>query len=366
MAASAADRDARAAEIARALFDAAPDSAPLPSAEEQADLDAVVACRTRGFREILLTVVIARLLDPSFRSTSLYSCNPRALYEGPIRAELDARRIPRGKSGPLNIAKATQALDGTWAAQRRPKAVATQVVRLATRVDQMSRAELMAFGSALAAGLLREARRMAELDVVLQPEEDPVALAELVTNMIVQTPDGGNTPQRIVGLLLDTRERATGSSAEVLGLDDSASVTSTTAKKLGDLALQLPDGTVAAPMEVTVKPFTEARAMEAAESAHEYAAANETQVMEILVVCRPEDIHPDARGADSSALMGVYEKDGVVFYFINVFDWVLAQLLEMPARARIEFHARVDEYVRRPSTSETVKRAWRELHAEDG
>ena len=65
-----------------------------------------------GFREILLVICIARLLDSSYSpTTSLYACNPRALYEGPIRRELYEAGIPHRKSGPLNIAKATEGIN---------------------------------------------------------------------------------------------------------------------------------------------------------------------------------------------------------------------------------------------------------------
>ncbi len=362
---TASDRNDAAAKHMRCFFELANGKLPAPPADVRlADVAAIVSCGSRGFREILLTVIVGRLLDPRYKTTSLYDCNPRALYEGPIREVLDEHRIPRGKSGPLNIAKATKALDSAWAAQRRPQAIALRVVRVAEAIDSMSARQLTALGAVLAKLLLVEARRADDLAVDLDPTADPFRLADMMATMIIDVPDSGNTPQRIIGLLLDARERAKGSPAQVLGLNDGASVTSTTAKKLGDLALGLPDGTLMAPMEVTVKPFGEARAMEAAESAHEYAEAAGVPVFEILVVCRPEDVHPNADGQASSALMGSYEKDGITFYFLNIFDWILSQLLEMPASARSEFHSKVNHYIANPNTRKPVKVAWAELNTE--
>ena len=84
------------------------------------ELDLVFSCKTWGFREILLVIVHARLLDPEYRaSVSFYDCNPRPLFEGPIRTALSKRGIPHRQSGPLNIAKAAQAINGYWAARLR-------------------------------------------------------------------------------------------------------------------------------------------------------------------------------------------------------------------------------------------------------
>ncbi len=89
-----------------------------------------------GFREILLVVIIGMRLDPDFKaSTGLYNCNPRAIYEGPIKEFLIEKEIPHRKSGPLNVAKATVGLDMTWAAQRRPSDVATEVVKLVNYME---------------------------------------------------------------------------------------------------------------------------------------------------------------------------------------------------------------------------------------
>lgn len=53
-----------------------------------------------GFREIVLVKCIARQLDSTFKaSENFYACNPRPLYEKPIRAELDRRGIPSVSPG---------------------------------------------------------------------------------------------------------------------------------------------------------------------------------------------------------------------------------------------------------------------------
>ena len=133
---AARERDDRAAALLEQLFSEAEAGAPTLPASIEADLDHLFAVKAFGFREIMITVVLARLLDPTYTpSTNLYACNPRPLYEGPIRAALGRRGIPRNLSGPLNQAKATQGLDQTWAAQRRPRTGAQATLRLVAYLE---------------------------------------------------------------------------------------------------------------------------------------------------------------------------------------------------------------------------------------
>lgn len=85
---------------------------------EEWKLKTVCATTIWGFREILLVICVARIMDSSFSaSTNFYACNPRALFEGPIRNALSRVGIPHRKSGPLNIAKATVGINQQWAGQ---------------------------------------------------------------------------------------------------------------------------------------------------------------------------------------------------------------------------------------------------------
>lgn len=361
---NAATRNARATTILEEFFLVGAYSSPFADAELAAQLESVVSCKTLGFREILLVIAVARRLDPSYQaSEGFYDCNPRALYEGPIRTALYAKGIPCGMSGPLNIAKATRAIDASWAAQRRPAAIATQVVKLVKKLDALDEASLRAFGTQLAARLLAEAKRIESIAVDLQPAEDPVFLAELCTRMIDDVPDAGNTPQHIVGLLLHVREWVSGSQVTVLGLHDRASVTSTTSKKLGDLALELPDGIVTSPIEVTVKPFGQSRVEESVESIHQYAAGTGLSATEVIVLCRPADVHPDARAKQPAGIyLGQLEYGGLTFYYVDIYEWIRVQLLTLPPHARRHFHELMNDYVKEPNTSEKVKEAWRDLN----
>lgn len=73
--------------------------------------------------------------------------------------------------------------------------------------------------------------------------------------MIDGAPDSGNTPQRIFGFLLESYHTSIHTGIIVSGADDSASATSTTSKKPGDINEEGADGSIYRVYEVTVKPF---------------------------------------------------------------------------------------------------------------
>lgn len=157
-----------------------------------------------GFREIILVVIVGMKMDETYKaSTGLYDCNPRAIYEGPIKEFLIENNIPHRKSGPLNIAKAAKGLDNAWAAQRRPQDVALKVVDI---INLLENSEVENFVDSVGISLLRrlmaESQRVEKLNVEIEPSADPEWLYELSKELIVKTPDAGNTPQKIAAFLL--------------------------------------------------------------------------------------------------------------------------------------------------------------------
>ena len=126
------ERNERVRKILDSLYERAVDAGvEIDESAYRDSLEKLFSTTAWGFREILLVVIIGMRLDRAFKaSTGLYDCNPRAIYEGPIKEFLIEKEIPHRKSGPLNVAKATVGLDMTWAAQRRPSDVAEEVVNL--------------------------------------------------------------------------------------------------------------------------------------------------------------------------------------------------------------------------------------------
>ena len=216
-----------------------------------------INCLQLRLREILLVVAVGMELDNAFKaSTGLYDCNPRAIYEGPIKEFLIAKEIPHRKSGPLNVAKATVGLDHTWAAQRRPSDVAEKVVALVEYMENdtsRQKTRVTKIATSLLRRLIAESNRMEALSVEIEPSADPDFLYKLCYELITKAPDSGNTPQKIAAYLLKSYHLAMDTGIIVTGEEDRASVTSTTSKKPGDVNEESPNGEIYKIYEITVK-----------------------------------------------------------------------------------------------------------------
>jgi hypothetical protein len=355
------DRDRQIEAFVEALFDRV-DEAPVDDRPFASDLDYLFAIPQWGFREILFTVAIARVFDSAYLpSERLYDCNPRALYEGPIRSVLVRRRIPRRQSGPLNIAKAAEGLNSAWAAQRRPRNAAIAVLKLIRLVETGGPDQLDTI-------LLAMARRFAESALMIQQylvdvgdNSDPVYLAKLFADLIVYAPDSGNTAQRISGLLLLHHGSMAG--IEVEGHADRASTTSGTSKKAGDIIEKFPDGSLVI-YEVTTKPFGPHRVHESWDSLAQIGLAGD-QLIEVIVICRPEDVHPDAEVPPvGTMLLGTLVHDGVVYRFVDLSEWMMAMLLRLSLDRRALVYLQLDAYIAQPNTALAVKQFWQNWHNE--
>jgi hypothetical protein len=167
------------------------------------ELDDLFDSKAYGFREIVLVMAIAKIIDPDYDPVhNFYSCSPRSLYEGAIRDFLLKYKIPHMKSGPLNVAKAAKGIDPEWASQRRPKNAADAAVKCAEAIRNMSDQEVRKFSITLLDYFFREAEKIAQYDTGYSPIFDPLQLYYVLEGMIDDVIDGGNTPQRIVGTLL--------------------------------------------------------------------------------------------------------------------------------------------------------------------
>lgn len=321
-----------------------------------------------GFREIVLVMCIGRLLDPGYAPTSrFYDCNPRAIYEGPIRDALYEAQIPHGKSGPLNVAKAAPGINPEWAAQRRPREIAQVAVELAEIIEKASAAKITNLASGLLAELLAEAQRIAGHIVEIPKNADPVRLTDLCFGLINEVPDAGNTPQRIVGLLLEIYHEFMGSEVEVTGHLERASVTSTTSKKPGDIMERSKTGRILSVYEVSVKPFDEQRASDSYEAVQLFAQSQGQVISEVIVICRNVDVHPSAIWTENDTPhLAILAFRGLTYHFLNIYQWVASALIRLGPEARIKFYTYLNNYIGHPNTSEKVKIFWRDLHQHSG
>lgn len=317
-----------------------------------------------GFREIVLVAIVGMKLDPAYRpSAELYRCNPRALYEGPIKEFFIEKGIPHRKSGPLNVAKAAVGLDLTWATQRRPSDVAKEVVSIVRVLESASdrTATLEAVGVSLMRRLIAHAQILSELAVESDPTEDPEHLYFLCRELITRTPDAGNTPQKIAALLLKSAHEDLRTGITVTGGDDRAFVTSTTSKKPGDLNEER-DGEIYKVYEVTVKPFDLARIRDSYDCISIYQQEHGIKIREVSVLCRQEDCPQEMTASDLCLCRGQYEYQDVVYHFLDIYEWIAYLLQRMRPEGRRAFHELLNLYINETNTAETVKRLWRDLH----
>lgn len=362
------ERNERVTDILNALYSQATDeSVTIDESGYKRSIDRLFTTSAWGFREILLVVIVGMQLDPAFRSsTGLYDCNPRAIYEGPIKEFLIEKDIPHRKSGPLNVAKATVGLDMTWAAQRRPSDVAEQVVHLVEYMEESGGANQAARVNSVGISLLRRliahAQSIEALAIEIEPTSDPDFLYYLCHELITKAPDAGNTPQKIAAYLLKNYHRFFFTGITVTGEEDRASVTSTTSKKPGDINEENPAGYIKKVYEITVKPFDLARIRDSYDCVSIYNSSNDSDIHEIIVICRREDCPPDMKASGLHGYLGSYIYNDVVYYFWDIYEWIANTLQRMNNEGRYGFYLELNDYIDDINTAETVKNLWRRLH----
>lgn len=328
-------------------------------------LDTLFTTDAWGFREIILVVVVGRKMDESYKaSKGLYDCNPRAIYEGPIKDFFIENNIPHRKSGPLNIAKATKGLDTAWAAQRKPQKVAQKVVDIVNLLEKSQISDFVdMIGVSLLRRLIAESSRVEKLKVNVKPSADPEWLYKISHELITKAPDAGNTPQKIAAFLLKNYHSAMNTGIIVTGEEDRASVTSTTSKKPGDVNEESADGKIYKVYEITVKPFDIARIRDSYDCVNAYNQISKADLHEIIVICRPEDCLVEMKKSSTHSYMGSYEYQDIIYYYWNIYEWVCGTLQRMPFAARSSFYSDLNNYISDINTSETVKKLWLELHS---
>lgn len=363
------NRDKKVHDVLHAWYNKAQD--PNTFAEDfkyKYSLEILFSTHVWGFREILLVVVVGMKLDKSFRSsTGLYDCNPRAIFEGPIKDFLIEKNIPHRKSGPLNIAKATVGLNKTWAAQRRPSNVAEEVVNIVDYLESSDgniEQKIDNIGISLMQQFIHCSGLLAFLNVVIKPTEDPDFLYNLSKNMILATPDSGNTPQKIAALLLKNYHKCLDARLIVTGEDDRASVTSTTSKKPGDVNEESKDGQIFKIYEITVKPFDLARIRDSQDCIALYNQNHHRSedIHEVVVICRLSDCPVGMKKSGLHGYLGSYTYETIHYYFWDIFEWIANMLQRMTPKGRITFYNDFNEYVNDVNTSDSVKKYWKLLH----
>lgn len=358
-----AERYDRVAPLLEELIQKAHASSYSLAASTEAQVTALFDTKgSLSLRELALIAVVGRLLDERYApSVDFYGCSPRALFPRYIRPVFDKHKVPHTADPTVAMSKA-QNLTEDWAAKRQAKHAARHLVRLVEQVDEMSSTELENLAAALLARFLEKARRVEKLGFEPAPKSDPLHLHQLCQRLSEQ-PHGGNVPQRIVGYLLEAYHEGLSTGVEVTGHEDSAFATNASRGKPGDIIEWGTDGSPGCVYEVTLKTFTRSRLEESFNGIEAYEAASGVSVPEVLVICRPDDAPSGVKDErHHSAYLGTQQHEGVSYQFLDVDEWMLAQLLRMPASARVGFYSKLHSYIAEEhNTPEDLKQLWRDL-----
>lgn len=328
------------------------------------DLCDIFYSKTISYREIILVVIVGRELDHSFQAYSnFYGCKPRAIFEGPIKEFLLVNGFPHTKSGPLNIAKASN-INENWSLQRIPQEDAIKVVNLIKLIDNSTKKLQDDIGTDLIRQYIKTAMNVKKLEIKISPTSDPTYLANLCINMINKAPDAGNTPQKIVGYLLATSHAILRTGILVSGTEDSASTTSTTSKKPGDINEESIDGQIYKVYEITIKPFNLSRIKDSYDCINKYNQEHGTLLKEVIVICRRQDCPPDLHSTGKDFCMGSYIYQDVIYYYWDIYEWIIYMLQHMIEPARKEFYLCLNNYINNPNTHQKVKEIWKDLHSQ--
>ena len=328
---------------------------------DAAEVESLFSTSIWGHREIVLTIIMARLMNPKFKaSEDFYACNPRSVFEHPIRKAFREFGIPHRKSGPLNVAKNSKKINEDWATDKHGGDVAMNVVRIIEKIETVPRKQFEKFAASYAARYRQEAKRVKEMEVKLPVQENPVYIAKLCTDLLNSVPDGGATPQIIVGLLMETMTKDRKANVEITGHRDSVSTTNTTSKKPGDIIEKI-NGNSQLIYEVTTKVFSDDRLIESHESVMNY----DKTMKDVLVICRPQDVPESLTEKRTSYVMATTQYKELAYYFINIYDYIESTVIFLTPAGRKAFYQELIQYVNTTNTSEKVKRYFKQWHSEN-
>jgi hypothetical protein len=323
----------------------------LPAARRK-QISQICAAKAQGYREVLLTVIVAWLdgirFDPCHGD--FYECKPRAIFEQGVRPSLVSLGLKSRKSGPLNVAKAQTKLDAAWAASRDDAATASLVVDMLkwmmSDIPRRARPALQA----ILEELVEEARHLKSMTISSPTSLSAQECTRRVLDLIRIAPNSGNTAQAAVHAAL--MELHSGTEVEVGDLGR-ASETNFTAKKPADVSVVVPWASVPHLYEVTTKKIDDVRIRDSDESVLKFGGgANSVSWLCLL----PDNISSlNLNGCECES------ENGVRHEFHDLRSW-LGAIMEILGEARRDaFLARLSQYIDDPQTDGVVKSAWRQV-----
>lgn len=324
---------------------------------ERALLEALINVKAAGFRGIVLTAIVGKSLDSTYNPTNdFYASSPRTLFEKGIYYALQENRVPCGKSDPLNVAKNARVIDKTWAAGRRPESAALAAVEYIQLIqdhwqDEQKRKDLIVL---FFSRLWQYAEMLMEADVPLAAFEGtaPVILARKLVNFTLNFPEGGATPQLVVGTLIELLRAGDPLYRSVEGAHESVFGTNTTSKKPADVWEVLNDGTIGELYEITAKIVDKKRLDDCVDALKALDLGGRI----VTFICRiPTDI--SSLAVVENTLM---HKDAM-FQFLDLAGFIETVFCTLPISKQAEAIEAVDKFTKDVNRKIEVKNAWAEL-----
>lgn len=327
---------------------------PNEYAQERRILEDLIPVKAAGFRGIVLTAIVGKQLDPDYNpAIDFYQSSPRTLFEKGIYYALQEHRVPCGKSDPLNVAKNAQVIDETWAKGRRPEAAAMAAVKYIDLIqsnwsNEEYREDLI---SLFFSRLWQYAEFCMSADIPLAAFEGTpaVRVASKLAKFTANFPEGGATPQLVVGTLIAKIRESDARYAKVDGVLESVFGTNTTSKKPADVWEEMSDGSIGQLYEITAKPIDRKRLDDCVDSLKAMDLGGKI----VTFICRlPHDVATLAL-ADNTLL-----HQGAMFQFIDINEFIRTSFCILSPDKQAELIEAVDLFVKDTNRKVEVKNGW--------
>ena len=322
-------------------------------AEQRSQVHRLCSAKVQGYREVLLTAVVAWLDGVHFNPCDgdFYECKPRAVFEKGIRPALVTLGLKSRKSGPLNVAKAQRKLDESWAASRDDPATAMLVVVLLRWIvaSPSERARIVLF--ALLAELIDEAGELKSLSIAAPTSASATETCRQLVGLIARAPNAGNTAQLIVHAALKILHEHSGAQIDEIGR---ASETNLTSKKPADVSVAVPWSRRIHLYEITTKMIDENRIRDSDESVLQHGDGANC----VTWLC----IIPDNISTLKLVAPVITTASGVRHEFVDLRQWLATVIELLGEDRRNRYLGLITQHINNPQTDGIVKTAWREIH----
>lgn len=322
---------------------------PVRVSSMSVELDILFETRTQSFREALLGVALAKMIDPSINVRLPYAdqgegaFSGRSLDEKVVNPVLQARRIPCSKGPYLAVFRRSVKFDSSVRDGVKDKEVCDAFLRVITWLETAGPQDVARLLSDLAFRfvLLRERTQIA---VVRVPRMSLEQCNELARRLLAK-PSGGRFPVVLVLAGLKSLK-------EVLNLDweidyQGINVADSASGALGDITVRSQQRVVLVG-EVTLRPVTKQRFL---------ATLNDKviprAIRDYLFFCGSSGIEPEVED-----LARQYFSHGYEVVFVDIHEWLREVLATLGSEGRAKFCSLLADIIGGDDLPAACRMAW--------